>query len=97
MLKYRLRLPGFELPAQVQAIQVEYDDHQAAILEGMAGRLEGKTTLLENFGRSSEAVEDAAQECCRTEAGTDVGARLMTFVRLARHLDSLIQFLRQEI
>jgi multidrug resistance protein MdtO len=97
MLKYRLRLPGFELPAQVQAIQMEYDGHQAAILEAIADRLEGKATVLDNFGPSFESVEHAAQEFCRTEAGTNVGALLMTFVPLGRHLDRLIQFLNQEI
>jgi multidrug resistance protein MdtO len=97
MLKYRLRLPGFELPAQVQAIQMEYDGHQAATLEAIADRLEGKSTLLENIGPSFESVEHAAQEYCRTETGTNVGVPLTTFVPLARHLDGLVQSLSREI
>jgi hypothetical protein len=66
-------------------------------LEAIADRLEGKATVLENFGPSFESVEHAAQEFCRTEAGTNVGALLMTFVPLGRHLDRLIHFLNQEI
>jgi multidrug resistance protein MdtO len=97
MLKYRLRLPGFELPAQVQAIQMEYDGHQAATLEAIADRLAGKSTLLENISPSFESVEHAAQEYCRTETGTNVGVPLTTFVPLARHLDGLVQSLSREI
>jgi multidrug resistance protein MdtO len=97
MLKYRLQLPGFELPAQVQTIQMEYDGHQAATLEAIADRLEGKATLIENFGPSFLSMEQAAQECCRTEAQANAGAPLTTFVPLARHLDGLVQSLSQEI
>ena len=40
-LKYRLQLPGFELPASVQVWQRQYDDRSAAILDDMANRIEG--------------------------------------------------------
>jgi multidrug resistance protein MdtO len=97
MLKYRLQVPGFELPAQVQEIQMEYDGHQATTLEAIADRLEGEATLIENFGPSFQLMEQAAQESCRTEAQANAGAPLTTFVPLARRLDSLIQSLSQEI
>jgi multidrug resistance protein MdtO len=97
MLKYRLQLPGFELPAQVQTIQMEYDGHQAATLEAIADRLEGKATLIENFGPSFQSMEQAAQECCRTEAQANAGAPLTTFIPLAGGLDCLVQSLSQEI
>jgi multidrug resistance protein MdtO len=97
MLKYRLQLRGFELPAQVQEIQMEYDGHQAATLEAIADRLEGKATLIENCGPSLQLMEQAAQESCRAEAQANAGAPLTTFVPLARRLESLIQSLSQEI
>jgi multidrug resistance protein MdtO len=97
MLKYRLQLPGFELPAQVQTIQMKYDGHQAATLEAIADRLEGKATLIENFGPSFQSMEQAAQECCRTEAQANAGAPLTTFIPLAGRLDCLVQSLSQEI
>jgi multidrug resistance protein MdtO len=96
MLKYRLRLPGFELPAQVQAIQMEYDGHQAATLEAIADRLEGKATLIENFCPSFKSMEQAAKECCRSEAQANAGTPLTTFIPLASRLDGLIQSLSQE-
>jgi multidrug resistance protein MdtO len=41
-LKYRLQLPGFELPESVRIWQRQYDDHSADILSDMADRIEGK-------------------------------------------------------
>jgi len=41
-LKYRLQLPGFELPESVRIWQRQYDDHSADILSDMAERIEGK-------------------------------------------------------
>src|SRR6202000_510726 len=38
--KYRVRLPGFELPEAVQAAQEDFDNHLAEALEGMANRTE---------------------------------------------------------
>jgi multidrug resistance protein MdtO len=40
-LKYRLQLPGFELPEPVRLWQRQYDDHSAGILCDMADRIEG--------------------------------------------------------
>lgn len=40
--KYRLQLPGFELPESVRLFQQEYDDHSARVLEDLADRIEGK-------------------------------------------------------
>jgi multidrug resistance protein MdtO len=41
--KYRLQLPGFELPESVRQAQREFDNELAMTLEGMADRMEGKT------------------------------------------------------
>jgi hypothetical protein len=41
-LKYRLQLPGFELPESVRIWQRQYDDRSAGILSDMADRIEGK-------------------------------------------------------
>jgi multidrug resistance protein MdtO len=45
-LKYRLQLPGFELPDSVRHWQRQYDDHSADILDDMADRIEGKTPVM---------------------------------------------------
>jgi multidrug resistance protein MdtO len=41
-LKYRLQLPGFELPEAIRLWQREYDNRSADILSDMADRIEGK-------------------------------------------------------
>ena len=42
-LKYRLQLPGFELPETIRGWQREYDDRSAGMLDQIADRMEGKT------------------------------------------------------
>ena len=42
LLKYRLQLPGFELPDPARVAQQEFDDRLARMLDGMADRMEGK-------------------------------------------------------
>ena len=42
--KYRMRLPGFELPEPVIIAQRELDDDLAGALETVADRIEGKST-----------------------------------------------------
>ena len=39
--KYRIRLPGFELPEAIQPAQEEFDNRLATALNGMADRMEG--------------------------------------------------------
>jgi multidrug resistance protein MdtO len=41
-LKYRLQLPGFELPESVRLWQRQYDDRSADIFSDLADRIEGK-------------------------------------------------------
>jgi multidrug resistance protein MdtO len=42
LLKYRLQLPGFELPEAVRVAQREFDDELAKMLEDMASRMQDK-------------------------------------------------------
>ena len=44
LLKYRMSLAGFELPASIRAAQVTFDDSWAQKLDRMADRLEGTTS-----------------------------------------------------
>lgn len=40
-IRYRLELPGFELPKEMEAVQAEFDHALSAKLDDMASRLEG--------------------------------------------------------
>ena len=59
-LKYRLQLPGFELPETVRLRQQAYDEHSARMLEQMADRIEHDAPYL------STTVDDAHELLTRT-------------------------------
>jgi len=44
LLKYRLRLSGFDLPEPVELAQQEFDEELAKVLDGMADRMAGKVS-----------------------------------------------------
>jgi multidrug resistance protein MdtO len=98
LLKYRLQLPGFALPAPVQTAQVEFDDRQAAILDEMADRLAGKTSRPKEGLRSSlESLERAAQQRYPDEPPEQFATQLTTFLPLSRRSGELIDLLDKEI
>ncbi len=64
LLKYRLQLPGFELPEAVRVAQQEFDNRLAETLDGMAGRMEGKAPeAKENLEDSLERLEQTIRTC----------------------------------
>jgi len=60
LLKYRLQLPGFELPEAVRIRQQAYDEYSARMLNEMADRIEQNEPL------DRSAVEDSHQLLNRT-------------------------------
>ena len=65
LFKYRLQLPGFELPAELQRAQQEFDACLAGTLEETAKRFEGQTTdpteeLRNAYARLREAIRSCA-------------------------------------
>jgi len=96
LLKYRLRLSGFELPEPVEAAQHQFDDTIAAMLENMADRLEGKTGQPVTIPESPLAhLETVVQDCCPAEG--PFSAHLRTFLPLSRRIDGFTRSLNQEI
>jgi multidrug resistance protein MdtO len=67
LLKYRLQLPNFVLPAEVLAAQQEFDGQSAKTLEAMADRIEGKSPpqkegdLEQSFSHLERAAASAQQ------------------------------------
>ena len=91
LLKYRLQLPGFELPETVGAAQRQFDDQLAGMLDGMANRIDGdepgaKDNLEDSFERLEQTV--------RTEVPT---AELQTFLTLSRNIEGVASSLDKEI
>jgi multidrug resistance protein MdtO len=97
LLKYRLRLPGFELPADVAAAQAAFDQELGTRLDAMADRLEGKTPgagdALDQALTHLEQVTDAN----RQSAAPGVRARLLACLSLSRRIEYLTASLDKDV
>ena len=96
--KYRAQLPGFELPPPVRLAQQEFDDRSAKILDGMADRLETKSSLeKDNFEVSFERLEQTIRNCCSEGPQELLSAELQAFLALSRSIESVTMSLSKEI
>ncbi len=91
-LKYRLQLPGFELPEAVLLAQQQYDGASARVLEEMADRIEGKGPPV----RPASAGSGEFDELLRRE-GTTEDPHLRSLLTLIRGIDGLTTSLADEI
>jgi multidrug resistance protein MdtO len=87
--KYRLQLPGFQLPPTLRAAQKEFDEESANLLDRIADRMENKGSvqqgdLEESFTRLERAIEN-----CRPEPSSVILNELKTFLLLLRKAESL--------
>ncbi len=97
LLKYRLRLAGFELPEPILAAQQEFDLSLAALLEGMAGRLEGKAAQPQSIEQALQRLEQAVRDCCPAEPPEHLAAQLRSFLPLSRRVYNLLRSVADEI
>jgi multidrug resistance protein MdtO len=87
LLKYRLQLPGFELPEAVCMAQQEFDDRLGKILDVVADHMEGKAQAAEDhFEDAFERLEQKVVTCCGEKAQQ---LELQTFLALSRNLGNL--------
>jgi multidrug resistance protein MdtO len=97
-LKYRLQLPGFELPESVRLRHQEYDEHSARMLEQMANRIEHDAPEpQESVERSHELLEIAVQRIQAEEPSRLPRDRTQSFLALLRAIDGLTTSLASEI
>jgi multidrug resistance protein MdtO len=98
LLKYRLQLPGFELPEAVRLAQQKFDDQSAKMLEGMADRLDGKPPQGDDkFEDSFEQLQQIVRSCCSEGPQELLTPNLQTFLALSRNTASLTMSLSKEI
>ncbi len=98
LLKYRLELPGFELPAEVETAQEEFDDRMAGMLEGMADRIDGVVPGAKaDLEGSGEELEQTVRRCCSVGAEEALTPEVETFLALSRNIASLTMWLDGEI
>ena len=93
-LKYRLQLPGFELPESVRLLQQTYDEHSARILEEMADRVDGLEHSGAGQGEQPVATRKEALHNTELEARRELPpAQAQSFVTLLEAIDALTTFL----
>jgi|HubBroStandDraft_4_1064222.scaffolds.fasta_scaffold05118_2 multidrug resistance protein MdtO len=98
LVKYRLRLPGFELPEAVAKAQQEFDDRLAGALDRMANRMEGKALEGgDGFENAFERLEVEVRSCVSEGPQPSMRQKLQTFLALSRNIDSLTTSLEEEI
>jgi multidrug resistance protein MdtO len=98
LLKYRLQVPGFEVPDAVRLRQEAYDDVSARELEEMADRIEKPVSVKE------PEAEELQQLLNRSLHETDAAAlqelpatQAESFLTLLHGVDSLTNSLAQEV
>jgi multidrug resistance protein MdtO len=98
LLKYRLQLPGFELPEPARLAQQKFDNELAAALEAMGNRMEGKVSEGgEDLEDSLKRLERTAQASCPELPREAPAAQLQTFLALSRRIEGLTGALDREI
>jgi len=97
--KYRLQLPGFELPETIRLAQREFDDELAKTLDAMADRFQGKPGA-----RRESQLEDRLKHLEQTMGSFGVKdlsgkppKHFETFLTLSRRLEELATSLEREI
>jgi multidrug resistance protein MdtO len=95
-LKYRLQLPGFELPAGVVGSLQAYDDCSVQIFENIADRMEGKTSQAESADTSA-LLEPIVESCRVDESRLLLSEHGATFVPLLGEIDRLTTRLAVQI
>ena len=96
--RYRVRVPGFELPASVATAQEEFDEALADTLDGMADRISGKTSNRRNdFESSIERLEKAIRTCDSGRSQEALVAHFGAFLSLSRRVENLTISLDNEL
>ena len=97
-LKYRLQLPGFELPETVRLRQQAYDEHSARMLEAMADRVERNTPYANGTAEDSHELLDRTVEAIHDQPPSQLPpGQAQSFITLLRGIDGLTTSLSSEI
>ena len=94
--KYRLRLPGFEVPEPILRAQQEFDTRLTERLEHMADRLSGQDVPALRLDPPLFPLENSIQETCPTEL-PDCLPAVRSLLPLCRQIDSILTTLEHEM
>ncbi len=93
--KYRVQLPGFEVPEVIAVQQREFDDRLSESLDAMADRVEGRSTGVQQTLQKARARLERTIQAYRPK-GTSEG-RFDALLLLGRKIESSILSLTNEI
>ncbi|HTF66776.1 MAG TPA: FUSC family protein [Edaphobacter sp.] len=95
--KYRVRLPGFELPEAIQPAQAEFDNRLAMGLDRMADRLKGDQSEQKNDLTGAYAhLEQAAWKALPKDQH-QLTPKIKSFLLLSRRIATLADYLQREM
>ena len=96
--RYRVGIPGFELPAPVATGQQEFDEGLSDVVDRMADRLEGNASARKgNFEDVVRNLEKQVLSCCSNGPQGPLAAELQTFLALSRSIENVTLSLDNEI
>jgi len=98
LLKYRLQLPGFELPEPVRLAEQEFEGCLAHTLDDMADRLEGKAPPEpQDLEVAFTRLKDCVRNSGAAEARGALTANLEAFLPLSERITGLAVSLEKEL
>lgn len=99
LLKYRLQVPGFELPPDKREAQKDFDNGMGAILDAMAERLEGQPAQPGEPDPHAlfEQLETAMHKPSAGETPVEEAAYRQSFVPLTQRIVGIVATLREEV
>jgi multidrug resistance protein MdtO len=95
--RYRVRLPGFELPEAIQPAQEEFDNRVAMGLDRMADRLKGDESAQEDDLTSAYAQLEQATWKALPKEQHQPTPRIKSFLVLSRRIATLADCLQREM
>ena len=97
-VRYRLQVPGFELPDSVRLRLQAYDEASAQTLEEMADRIENWVPSTASGAKESRELLNRTLHDAEAEASRELPAtRAQSFVSLLHEIDTLTNCLAAEI
>jgi multidrug resistance protein MdtO len=96
--KYRVQLPGFEVPKAVAGAQKEFDESLAAMLDGIAGWMEARPPVeSQDLAGSADRLAQTIQASSSGASPVELAPGLETVLALSRRIESLAISLDREI
>jgi multidrug resistance protein MdtO len=93
--KYRVRLPGFKLPVEIESSQEEFDNRLAKALDGIADRMSGhRSTPNEDLAIAYTQLEQVARKASPKQH--QLTPQVQSFLLLSRRIAALTDCLTKD-